>query len=63
MTREYKVRDFAQREQVAVSTVRRWLAKGAVEWRRTPGGHVRIIDRPITAGRGVALISNVLKRN
>ena len=41
---EYTVREFAERERVTEVTVRRWVAKGAVEVRRTPGGGVRIVE-------------------
>lgn len=41
---EFTVKEFARRELVTVRTVKRWISKGAVEIRRTPGGGVRIID-------------------
>lgn len=44
-TKEFKVRDYARKEQVTEQTVRNWIAKGAVEVRRTPGGGVRIVER------------------
>jgi transposase-like protein len=37
------VRDYARFEQVSEVTVRRWIVKGAVPVRRTPGGGVRVI--------------------
>jgi excisionase family DNA binding protein len=40
------VREYAVVERVDVSTVRRWIAKGALVVRRTPGGGIRI---PATA--------------
>lgn len=43
-SREYTVREFAKTEQVDTSTVRRWIVKGAVVVRRTPGGGIRIIE-------------------
>ena len=43
--REFKVKDYARREQVTEWTVRQWIAKGAVEVRRTAGGGVRIVER------------------
>lgn len=49
--REFTVRDYAAREQVNERTVRRWIEKGAVTIRRTPGGGVRIIEA--TASRAV----------
>lgn len=39
---ELTVKQYARREQVTERTVRLWIAKGAVEIRRTPGGGVRI---------------------
>lgn len=41
---EYTVKEFAHRERVDERTVRRWIEKGAVVVRRTPGGRVRIMD-------------------
>ena len=40
---EFTVREFAERERVAERTVRRWVEKGAVDVRRTPGGGLRIL--------------------
>lgn len=37
------VREYAKFEQVSEVTVRRWIVKGAVPVRRTPGGGVRVI--------------------
>ena len=45
---DYTVKQFAQREQVNERTVRRWIDKGAVDIRRTPGGRVRILEAPRT---------------
>lgn len=39
---EWTVSQYAQIEQVDRKTVLRWIAKGALEVRRTPGGHFRI---------------------
>lgn len=44
-TVEWTVRQYAQREQVSVVTVRRWVQKGALEIRRTVGGGIRIIEK------------------
>lgn len=52
-TSEYTVRDFARREQVNERTVRRWIDKGAVEIRRTPGGGIRIVERVSSDSRAV----------
>jgi hypothetical protein len=41
---EYKVRAYAQKEQVSIATVRLWIAKGAETIRRTPGGGIRIVE-------------------
>lgn len=49
---ELTVKQLAAREQVDERTVRRWIEKGAVDVRRTPGGGIRIVDR-----RRVAIIS------
>lgn len=43
---EFTVRQFAEREQVTVVTVRRWIEKRAVQTRRTPGGGIRIVEKP-----------------
>jgi excisionase family DNA binding protein len=40
----FTVKEFAARERVHERTVRRWVEKGAVEVRRTPGGSIRITD-------------------
>ena len=45
MMRELTVKELAAKERVDERTVRRWIEKGAVDVRRTPGGGVRIIDR------------------
>ena len=42
---ELTVKEFAAQERVTEVTVRRWIAKGAVAIRRTPGGGIRIVDR------------------
>lgn len=39
---ELTVKEFARVERVDERTVRRWIAKGAVDVRRTPGGGIRI---------------------
>lgn len=43
--RELTIKEYAAVERVDERTVRRWIAKGAVEVRHTPGGRVRIPDR------------------
>lgn len=50
---EFTVRDFARKEQVNVCTVQRWIVKGAVEVRRTPGGGIRIVERRDEQSRAV----------
>jgi hypothetical protein len=45
---EFTVKEFAAQERVTERTVWNWIAKGAVDVRRTPGGGVRI--RPDAAG-------------
>jgi len=42
---ELTVKEFAAKERVDERTVRRWIDKGAVDVRRTPGGGIRIRDR------------------
>lgn len=42
---EFTVREYAKIEQVDERTVRRWIAKGAVQVRRTPSGGIRIVER------------------
>lgn len=42
---EFTVKELAARERVDEKTVRRWIQKGAVEIRRTPGGGIRIMER------------------
>lgn len=42
---ELTVKEFAVLERVTERTVRVWMAKGAIEFRRTPGGGIRITDR------------------
>lgn len=44
MTPELTIKEFAARERVDERTVRRWIEKGAVSARRTPGGGIRIPD-------------------
>lgn len=39
---ELTVKQYAAIEQVTTRTVRRWIVKGAVTVRRTPGGGLRI---------------------
>lgn len=42
---EHTVKEYAAKERVSERTVYNWLGKGAVEYRRTPGGGIRIMDR------------------
>ena len=44
MMPEFTVKEFAAKERVDERTVRRWIVKGAVDVRRTPGGGVRIVE-------------------
>lgn len=39
---ELKVKEYADREGVTPRTVMRWIAKGALKVRKTPGGGLRI---------------------
>lgn len=43
MMRELTVKEYAAVERVTVRTVQRWIDKGAVPVRRTPGGGVRVL--------------------
>jgi predicted site-specific integrase-resolvase len=40
--REWTVNEYAALERVDPRTVRRWIDKGALEIRKTPGGGIRI---------------------
>ena len=42
---EWTVKEYAHLERVDERTVRRWIAKGALSVRRTPGGGIRIKER------------------
>jgi excisionase family DNA binding protein len=44
---ELTVKEFAAIERVDERTVRRWIAKGAISVRRTPGGGIRIMERRV----------------
>lgn len=55
---ELTVKEFAAVERVDERTVRRWMVKGAVEYRRTPGGGIRIIDRRETSRLAVFGLTN-----
>ena len=44
MKRELTVKEVAEKERVNERTVRRWIEKGAVAVRRTPGGGVRVVS-------------------
>lgn len=41
---ELTVKEYAAQERVDERTVRRWITKGAVKVRRTPGGGIRILE-------------------
>lgn len=45
MSRELTVKEFAERERVTERTVHKWIEKGAIPIRRTPGGGIRITER------------------
>ncbi len=49
MMPEYTVREYADKERVTPRTVFTWILKGAVTYRRTPGGQIRIIEACPTA--------------
>ena len=44
MKLELTVKEVAEKERVNERTVRRWIEKGAVAVRRTPGGGVRVVS-------------------
>lgn len=54
------VKEYAARERVDERTVRRWIQKGAVEVRRTPGGGIRIPD---TNSQDMAKVDNSGQRS
>jgi predicted site-specific integrase-resolvase len=41
---ELTVKEYADRERVSERTVWTWLAKGAVKFRKTPGGGIRVVS-------------------
>jgi hypothetical protein len=41
---DWTVKEYADRERVDEKTVRRWVERGAVPARRTPGGQIRILN-------------------
>lgn len=41
--KELTVKEYAARERVDERTVWRWLAKGTVKFRKTPGGGIRVL--------------------
>jgi excisionase family DNA binding protein len=40
---ELTVKEYAKQERVTQQTVWRWIAKGALPIRRTPGGRLRVV--------------------
>lgn len=42
---ELTVKEYAAQERVTERTVYNWMAKGAIQVRRTPGGGIRIVER------------------
>jgi excisionase family DNA binding protein len=53
--RELTVKELAEREGVNPKTVYRWINKGALDVRRTPGGGLRIVER--RSGPGAIVIT------
>lgn len=41
--KELTIKEYAVAERVTPRTVRRWIDKGAIPVRRTPGGGVRVV--------------------
>lgn len=56
---EFTVKEFAGKERVTTRTVRTWIAKGAVDVRRTPGGGIRIVER--RSDSRAIFVSDVMK--
>lgn len=52
---EFTVKEYAFKERVTERTVYNWMAKGAVEFRRTPGGGIRIVE-PSNSGARMVFI-------
>lgn len=46
---EFTVKEYAAIERVTTKTVWRWVSKGALVVRRTPGGHLRILGESQTS--------------
>lgn len=44
-TVEWTIAEYAAYERVDERTVRRWVAKGAVLVRKTPGGGIRVLTK------------------
>lgn len=59
MTQELTVKEYAARERVTERTVRRWIDKGAVDVRRTPGGGLRITSPGVVFLSGNATYSDI----
>lgn len=59
---ELTVKEFAAKERVTERTVYNWMAKGAVEFRRTPGGGIRIVERRTAARVVVDMQSSEIYR-
>jgi len=55
--RELTVKQLAEREGVKTKTVYRWITKGALDVRRTPGGGIRIVERRSEPGQGAVIIT------
>lgn len=53
---ELTVKEMAARERVDERTVRRWIAKGAVSVRRTPGGGIRVLPDGSGSGSRAVMI-------
>jgi predicted site-specific integrase-resolvase len=51
---EFTVKEFAEKERVSQRTVWAWIAKGALEVRRNPGGRLRVIERRESDKPGIA---------
>ncbi len=44
-TLDWTIAEYAEHERVDERTVRRWIAKGAILIRKTPGGGIRVVTK------------------
>ena len=58
--RELTVKNYANAEGVHERTVRRWIEKGAVTIRRTPGGGIRVVLDASSRGPGAVVMPSLM---